>query len=387
MLMLAGQDPLVRSGFDHFFNLEYPESIADFRKALSAAPDDPDRHNHLAQAVLFQMLFRAGVLDSQLVTGNNPFERRPRVEPPASEKAEFEKSIARSIQLCDAKIARNPNDAGALYSKGVALGFRGTYNFLVKRAWLDALHDVTDGRKLHNRVTELDPSNYDARLTQGFHDYIVGSLPWAYRMLGFLAGFHGDKDSGLRTVKLVSEKGDLNRVDAMILLGIAYRRESRSRDVIPILQELIRRYPRNYLYLFEISQMYADLEDLPSAKAALDRIDELKRQNTPGFRSLPRERIEFARGNLLFWYDDHDQAIVHLQSAARGSANLDPPNAAMNYLRLGQCLDLKGLRQEAKSAYTKAVESYPKTDAGKEAKKYLGSAYRRADFMRARGLS
>ena len=54
----------------------------------------------------------------------------------------------------------------------------------------------------------------DARLVQGLHDYIVGSLPWGWRMLGFLVGIHGDKEKGIRTVQDVAENGKLNRVDA-----------------------------------------------------------------------------------------------------------------------------------------------------------------------------
>ena len=51
-------------------------------------------------------------------------------------------------------------------------------------------------RKLHNRISELEPDNVDARLVQGLHDYIVGSLPWGYKMLGFLVGIRGDKEKG-----------------------------------------------------------------------------------------------------------------------------------------------------------------------------------------------
>ena len=34
------------------------------------------------------------------------------------------------------------------------------------------------------------------------HDYLVGSLPFTYRMVGFLAGFHGDRESGIRTLRV-----------------------------------------------------------------------------------------------------------------------------------------------------------------------------------------
>lgn len=369
--------PLVAQGFDHFYNVEYPESIAAFRKAVAEKPDDPNRHNHLAQAVLFEMMYRSGALESQMVTGSNPFLRRPKMEPTAEEQQAFTDSIQKSLDLCDARLAKSPNDPDALYAKGVALGFRGTFNFLVKRAWLDALKDITAARKLHNRVVELNPSNIDALMTQGFHDYVVGSLPWSYRMLGFLAGFHGDKERGVQTLERVARDGFYNKTDAAILLGVIYRRELRPRDVLPILEDLRARYPRNFLFLFELSQMYADLGEKQNALAPLDRIEELKRSGAPGFKTLPLERIEFARGNLLFWYEDLDPAIEHLRMATANAKALDLNNGATAWLRLGQCLDLQNKRTQAQQAYQAAVAFASESDSAKEAKRYLNRPYRR----------
>jgi len=109
--------------------------------------------------------------------------------------------------------------------------------------------DATAARKDHNRVTELDPSNYDARLIQGLHDYIVGSLPWTYRMLGFLVGFHGDKEKGIRTVEEVSQKGKKQqdrRRDAALRTLPARRKAQKA---LPLLEDLIRRFPRNNLFV------------------------------------------------------------------------------------------------------------------------------------------
>lgn len=375
LLLAAALDPLVESGYDHFYNLEYPQAIAAFQKALAAAPNDPARHNHLAQAVLFQLMFRAGALETEMVTGGNPFIRRPKMEPTPQEESLFNQSINESLRLTTARLERNPNDAAALYAQGVAIGFRGTYNYLVRKAWLDALRDVTTARKLHNRVVELQPSNIDARMMQGVHDYIVGSLPFTYRLLGFLAGFHGDREQGIRTVRLVAEKGDLNKVDAQILLGVVARRERRPQDAIPLCEALLQRFPRNYLILFELSQMHADLGDKASALKALDRIEALKRTAAPGFASLSFERIEFARGNLLFWYDEPDAAITHLRRATARDHALDPNSGVTAWLRLGQSLDLKGRRGEAREAYLSALHYSPSSEEAKLARKYLSKPF------------
>lgn len=368
---------LAATGLDHFYNLEFPEALEAFREYRKEAPDDPERQNLVAQTVLFNLMLRNGALESELVTGNNPFLRRPKMDPTPEESKEFTESVRKAIELSQARLDHNPRDTKALYSMGVAIALRGNYRFLVTKDWLDALRDITTARKLHNRITEIDPSNIDARLLQGVHDYVVGSLPWGYRILGFLAGFHGDRDEGIRTVRLVSEKGVRNASDAKIILCAIYRREHRPGDAVPIVLDLLKRYPRNYLFLLELSQMYADLGDKQRALAALDRVAELKRSGAPGYRNLLPERIDYARGNLLFWYNDLDAAIGYLNKSAAKAHDLDPHSGVLSFLRLGQCFDLKGERKQAMDAYRKAIAFAPQSDAAGESRRYLSSPYRR----------
>jgi tetratricopeptide (TPR) repeat protein len=297
------------------------------------------------------------------------------MEPTPAEEKLFFDSINESLRLTAEKIKTNSNDTAALYAQGAALGFRGTYRFLVRKSWLDSLRDVTAARRLHNRVVELDPSNIDARMMQGFHEYVIGSLHWSYRLLSFLTGFKGDRAEGIRTVRLVAEKGNLNKVDAQILLGVVARRERRPQDAIPICLALLERFPRNFLVWFELSQMYADLGDKQSALNALDRIEALKKTAAPGFANLPFERIDFARGNLLFWYDQPADALPFLRKATSNAHALDPNSGVTAWLRLGQSLDLLGHRREAQLAYTQAVSYSPDSEEAKAAKRYLAKKF------------
>ncbi|MBL0158666.1 MAG: tetratricopeptide repeat protein [Bryobacterales bacterium] len=375
LLLQTASNPLVVTGYDHFYNIEFPQAIAAFQQAATEDPANPQLQNHLAQAVLFSMMFRAGALETEMVTGGNAFARQPGMEPTPAEQKLFDEAIAESIRLSKAALEKDPNDTAALYAQGAALSFRGTYNYLVRKAWLDALRDSTAARKLHNRVAELDPANIDAMLMQGAHDYMVGSLPATTRALVILLGFHGDREGGIRTLQLVAEKGTDNKVDAEILLGIIARRERRPQDAIPICLSLHERYPRNWLILFELSQMYADLGDKEKALQALTRVEELKLDGSPGFGTLSLERIEYARGNLLFWYDETDAAIRHLRRATANAQFLDPNSAASAWLRLGQCLDLKGLRDDARAAYRTAVRDWPHSDEARSARRYLSRPF------------
>lgn len=371
-----GIDPRVTKGFDHFYNLEYDQSIAEFRKLVSIEPANPNFHNHVAQAVLYREMLRGGALESELVSGTNPFVGREKLTTTPEAEREFNESISKAMEIANRKIQTNPNDAGALYALGVAHGLRANYNFLVRKAWLDSLRDATAARKAHNRVVEVAPSHMDARLVQGLHDYIVGSLPFHIKVLGFVAGFRGDREAGIRTLQLVSEKGVMNRYDAQVLLAVIYRREKKPEQALPLLNGLIGRFPRNYLFRLETVQMYSDSGQKEPALAALDKIEELKLSGASGFATLPLEKIYYYRGNLLFWYQDTDAALEQMKKATASGANLDRHTSMMAWMRLGQLQDQKGRRQEALAAYKRAVGVAPESDVAKESRRYLSSPFK-----------
>lgn len=380
LLALAGNgagNRLVEQGFDHFYNLEYPQALAAFEQALRKEPDAPELHNHVAMALVFQEMLRGGALESELVTGNNPFLRRAKLNPSPETEKRFFDTIARAMALADGQLARNPKDTEALYAKGIALGLRANWNFLVRKAWRDALKDATAGRKLHNQVTALDPADVDARLTQGLHDYVVGSLPFAYRVLGFLAGIRGDREKGMRTIQEVARAGDRNRVDAEVFLCALYRREGKPREALPLLDDLLRRFPRNYLLRFEQSQMYSQIGDKKNAIGAIEKIAALKRRGAPGYAAVSQEKIWYHLGNIEFWYRNYEKALEHLGKVTSSEGELELHIGSLAWLRTGQSHDMLQQRSQAIAAYGKAAAFAPQADAAREARRYLSSPYRR----------
>jgi tetratricopeptide (TPR) repeat protein len=239
-------------GFTAFYNLEYDDALAIFVAQAEHHPD-PNAYNHIAQAILYRQMYRTGMLSSDFFVGTK-FVHQPKVPLSDADEALFHESLNRALSLCQEKLAAEPDNTAALYAMGVSYGLRGNYLFIVKKAWVDALHDVSEARKLHRRVTELDPVFIDAKLTQGVNDYIVGSLPLHWRMFGFLGGFHGDKQRGIRTLCEVAENGRINRVDAMILLAAVYLREKNPEKAVPVLTELIAEFPKNPLLKVELAK-------------------------------------------------------------------------------------------------------------------------------------
>src|SRR5579864_5241394 len=121
-------------GYDHFYNLEFDHAIADFTTETEQHPDDPNVWNHLAHALLYRAMYVSGALESELVTGSNPFLRRAKVEITPADQRSFDNAIDKAMELSQARLKENPGDPRGLSALGVAYALRGNYNFLVRKA-------------------------------------------------------------------------------------------------------------------------------------------------------------------------------------------------------------------------------------------------------------
>jgi tetratricopeptide (TPR) repeat protein len=217
----------------------------------------------------------------------------------------------------------------------------------------------------------------DANLILGVYQYVVGSLPFYVRALGFIGGFHGDRDEGMRRLELVAKDGLLNKYDAQVVLAVLYRREKRPEQAIPLLKSLSQTFPCNNLFRFEQIQMYSDLGDKKSALEVLAGIEEKRSKNSPGYADIPKARIQYVTGNLNFWYGDFPAAFSNFTMATKGVDQLDLNMAVLAWLRLGQVNDLQGHRQDAREAYERTMRVAPESEAASEARGYISKPYKR----------
>lgn len=296
---LPPQNVLDDPAFEHFYNLEYDQALAGFVADARQAPESADAQNHIAQTVLFREMFRAGMLQSQMLTGENSFLKMPKIAMSAADQIQFTGALDRALELAESRLMEVPNDPDALYSLGVGYGLRGNYNFAVRKAYIDALHDMSFARTFHNRATRLDPALVDAELTQGVYDYVVGSLSIGWRMLGLVGGFQGNRARGIATLSQVARQGNVNRVDATIFLAAIYRREHRSAEAVGMLRPLIPLLPRNYLLRLELAEMYGDLADYSAALDLLNQVEQLRRAHAQGYETLNADLVRQVRERVL----------------------------------------------------------------------------------------
>jgi len=373
----AGMEEELAIGFDHFYNLEYDQSIAAFEKAGAENPNSPLPQDGIAQAVLYREMFRNGALESELIDGTDSFLRRPKMEVTPQTEATFFAAIDKALNLSQRQLNQNPRDTTALHARAVAFAFRSNWNFLVRKAWRDSLRDATAARKLEDQILVINPQDPDAPLGRGVHEYIIGGLPWTWRTLGFIVGFHGDKVRGLATVERVAKYGTRNKPDAELMLCAFYRRDRVSIKALPLLADLIRRWPRNYLLRFEQAKMYADIGDGKRALATIDEIQRLKEAKAPGLVNAPWLKIYFERATIQFWYRELDQSMANFKKVIAAPDDLDLNTGVSSYMRMGQILDMWNRHQQAIEFYKKAVAFAPQAEAAQESRRYISNPYRR----------
>ncbi|HEY3837441.1 MAG TPA: tetratricopeptide repeat protein [Bryobacteraceae bacterium] len=375
--LTAGLEEDLAVGFDHFYNLEYDQSIAAFEHSAATWPKSPLPQDGLAQAILYREMLRNGALDSELIDGTNSFLRRPKLEASQDTTNRFFNAINKALELAQQQLDANPRDKTALHARAVAYAFRSNWNFLVRKSWHDSLSDATSARKAEDQILAIDPNDPDARLGQGVHEYIIGGLPWTWRTLGFLVGFHGDKVHGLATVENVAKYGVRNKADAEIMLCAFYRRERESKKALPLLADVIRQFPRNYLLRFEQAKMYADIGDGKNALHLIDEIQRMKETKVPGLVNTPWVKIWFERATIQFWYRQLDQSMANFQKVVAKPDEIDLYTGASSYMRMGQILDMQNHHAQAIADYRKSMDFSPQSDEAKESHRYISTPFQR----------
>src|SRR5262249_9702428 len=213
-----------------------------------------------ASAYLFFEMDRMGILESEFLTSDDKIaEKKKKVDPDAATRTRFLQAISDTESRVAAALKVNPNDKDALFAMCVAQGVSTDYMAFVEKKQISSLGNAKKSNQYAQRLLKLDPKFYDAYLTAGVSEYMLGSLPFFVRWFVKFDNVDGNKQKGIDRLEMVSREGHFFKPFAKILLGIIALREKRPRDAQQILAELSRNFPSNPLFLKELTKVNAKL--------------------------------------------------------------------------------------------------------------------------------
>src|SRR5579885_600207 len=169
---VANPPTLLDAGFHQMYDLQFDEAHRSFHQWETEHPDDPMGPVCDAAAYLFSELDRLHILQSEFFLHDDEFVNRPR--PPADPKVKerFDADLARSQQLADRALGRDPRDQNAQFATLMRLGLRSDYLALIEKRYAASLNDIKQSRTLAEKLVAANPNFGDAYLAIGVENYL-----------------------------------------------------------------------------------------------------------------------------------------------------------------------------------------------------------------------
>ncbi len=349
-----------QAGFTDIFNMDYNKARQAFTLLAKDYPNHPSPPLYLASIFwLEEMLRRQDFSLNRFIAPAYFSGKTDHVMPPG-ERSAFFNYLQKSQDLSKAILQRKHDDMDARYFLATAYGLRASFAITIDHSLREAFSNGNRAYSSLAKLTEEKPDYYDAYMTVGIYEYVVGNIPWYLKWMAYVIGARGSKEDGMQHLKLASEKGQYVQSEAQMACMILYVREHRFAEALAIARSLNSRYPRSFFFPINIAQIQRMSGQKDQASAMLLQVEKQVEAREPNFDKLPLQSFRFDMAVELMSMGQLDAAEERFRKA------MDDPQTsrekkALSHLRLGQILDWKHRPKEAVQEY-KAVLSFEDFD-------------------------
>jgi tetratricopeptide (TPR) repeat protein len=335
-----------QAGFTNILNMDYEDARRTFASLGREFPHHPAPPLYLASIIWLEEMLRRQDLSLNRFITPTYFSRKTDFVMPPHARAEFFNNLQKCQDLAKGILLRNPRDMDARYFLATSYGLRSSYAITIDHSLREAFSNGNRAYASMKKLIEENPKYYDAYLTVGLYEYIVGGIPWYLKWIAFVIGAHGSKQEGMEHLRLASEKGQYVRNEAQLVLMVLNVRERRYAEALEIARTLSSRYPRSFLFSLNTAQILRMSRQKEEALAMLLQVEKRIEAKEPNFdRLLPQSfRYNFgvelmAMGQLDIAEDRFRKIISDPQTQMR--------EKILSHLCLARLLDRKGQKNEA----------------------------------------
>jgi tetratricopeptide (TPR) repeat protein len=368
------RDPQVRDAYEHFYNLDFPGAVDRLQRVHAQHPGDPQATALLLNAEIFEELYRLDLLDTTFYANDGFLTGRHATQEDPQARDRIFALADEAVHQADERIDKNSNDIDALFARGWVRSLRCAYVAMVERSFSTGFRLATKAKDDEAKVLQLDPDYVDAKLVVGVYEYVVGALPWPFKLLIGFAGVTGSKSKGLEMLYDDANRGVITNVEARTVIALFLRRESRYKEAIQVLHTLKSQYPHDYLFCLEEANLR---KDDGQGMAAVDAYRQVIADAAkPGYFVHARlELAEFGFGEALRGQRHFAEAAAAYEQAA-ATPNVGAELKIRSLLAAGECRDLNNERPKALDDYRAAIAAGPNTSRADTARKRLQNPYK-----------
>ena len=373
---------LRRAGYAANYNLDYPTARAKFEEIRKRWPNHPAGDLYVANIIWLEHLYKLRRLQTGLYQNESFYagfegskeegETGDSVE--AKVDHEFRSLMISAKTKALTLVNANRTDAHAKYYLGAVYSVLAAYEASTARKFWSALRNGSKGIDAHQQVLKLKPDYYDAYLSVGLYDYVIGNLPFPIKALIAMGGVRGNKERGIKQLNSIIEHKAENADDARVMLIGIYQNENKPEDALAILKDFTARYPNNFLFRLELASALSKQNRKDEAVAAFEALIKEAGTNSPAAKSMDLIRFQYAEA--LAKQQSFDQAAEQFLASAK-EQNAEAGLVTMAVLRAGQVYDLASKREQALTQY-KVVLARPNVyDSREQAQKGLKQPFRK----------
>jgi len=366
-------DPVVRQGYEHFYNLDFDGALGYFNKVTQAHPNEPMAWNYVLVTMIFRELYHQDLLDTTYYAHDSFLSNKRTISVPAGARQEIESLTSKVIAMCDARIAANPKDKNAYFARGYAKGMHAVFITLVEHSFASAARQGYQARNDSEAVLKIDPAYADAKMAIGIQEFAVASLPRWVRMIVGIMGVGGNREGGLAMLRDAAAHGVVTSVESRTILSLFLRHDARYAEALQVQRGLAEQIPHNYLFQLEVANLLKDSGLGEQAMAAYEHVLDLAK--TPGYFVDPRLQLAwFGLADTQRGYNDiKGAAFGYLQAAEQ--TNCSDWLRKRAQLNSGEMDDLLHDREQAVRLYQMAAAPGGDQSQADAARKYLKTPF------------
>lgn len=247
--------PSLDQAFDRMYRHQFPAALDIIAAYTEQHPTDPLGYTMRAAANLFAELDRLQILESEFFNDDKRIAEKRQLKADPAVRTDVYDSLAKARQLGQASLAAHPQDRNALFALCISYGIQTDYMALIEKKQLRSLSAARESHDWALKLLKLDPNYYDAYLTTGVSEYLLGSVPFFIRWVLRFEETKGSKNQAVANLEKVAQNGRYFRPFAKILLAIIHLREKRFLEAEMRLAELHREFPENPLFKKEMEKL------------------------------------------------------------------------------------------------------------------------------------
>jgi tetratricopeptide (TPR) repeat protein len=242
----AALDKRIRSALDLVYADRFTAALRIFEDIKKQYPNHPIGY-----------FFSAATLDARMAfyMSNN-------------EEKEFTRNCEKAIELGEASMQQNPDDAWNLFFTGGAYGTLGAFQGRYKR-YITSFRNGLSGVDLLKQVYKKDGRFKDALFGMGVYTYWSSKLS---KLLWWMPGVNDNREEGISLLKKAANDGVYATFPAAINLVQILNLEGRYEEANEVATEWLGRYPDNRALSFNRGEALIGKGELEKALSVFEKI-------------------------------------------------------------------------------------------------------------------